>query len=318
MTKKGYILTGIVFILLAFLAMPAEAQLARQAGTVYDTQGNPVAGASVTLERVDKSGSGRSSLTTTTDADGNYAFTNMGPGKWQMSVTAEGFAPYMTVLDISAINRNPNFDVTLQPGTPLEAEDAQAEAKKVIKEADKLVAEGKYDEAIAAYKQLAEKFPAIEGSVALYVGQTYETKGDMEKAKEYYQKALEADPNSFIALKKLGDMAVADYDYETAMKHYEKILATKTDDPALFYTGGEIALSVGNNEKAVEYFSTFLEGGKDASLIVNAHMQLGFTLSVLGQNEEAIKHLEKVIELAPDFPYAAEIKAEIERLKAAS
>lgn len=315
MDKKLLILL-IAAVFVALAATPAAAQLARQSGTVTDAEGNPLEGITVTLERTDKSGSGMSKLTAVTDADGLYTFTNMGPGTWKITITEQNYMPFAQIIEISAINRNPDFDITLQPGTPLASKDAREEAKKVIESAQAMVDEGNYDDAIAAYQELAEQYPSVAGQVNLYIGQAYEDKGDMEKAKEMYVKGLEADPNSVIALKKLGDMAVAAYEYEPALEYYSKLLSVKTDEPGLYYTGGEIALSAGNNEKAVEFFSKYIEDGKDTSMLVNAHMNLGFTLSVMGETAEAIKNLEKVLELNPEFPYAGEIQAEIDRLKA--
>jgi tetratricopeptide (TPR) repeat protein len=315
--KKGLIVTAFAVMLAVLLAAPAAAQnVGRQEGVVKDVEGNPLEGIKVNFDRLDSTGSGTDNMSAVTDANGEFNVRYIGSsGKWKVSIMEEGYMPYQKMIEISVLDANPDLEIVLQPGTPLAAENAQEEAKKVIKAAEALQAEGKYDEAIQKFEELAEKFPTTEGTVALYIGQAYENKGEMDKAKEAYEKALENDPNSAIALKKLGDMAVKAYEYEPAMEYYDRLLAIKTDEPALYYTAGEIALSVGNNEKAIEYFKTYVENGTDAGTLVNAHMNLGFTLSVLGKNEEAITHLEKVLEMAPDFPYAGEIKAEIDRLK---
>jgi Tfp pilus assembly protein PilF len=318
MLKKGIIISALAIIMLALLSSPAMAQkYGRQSGVVKDAEGNVLPGIEIKFDRLDATGSGTDKMSAVTDENGEFFVKYLGgSGQWKVIIAAEGYAPFQTVIQISVLDKNPDMEIVLQKGTPIASKDAQAEAKRVIAEAEALQAEGKYDEAIAKFEELATQYPSIESTVALYVGQAYETKGEADKAKEYYEKALAGDPQSAIALKKLGDIAVKAYEYGPAMEYYDRLLAVKTDEPGLYYTAGEIALSNGDNAKTIAYFSEFLKNGTDQSLMVQAHMNLGFTLSVEGKTAEAITHLEKVLEISPDFPYAGEIKAEIDRLKA--
>lgn len=60
-------------------------------GVVYDNNGNPVAGATVTL------GNGQ---TTTTDANGSYSFDNVEPGKHTVTISKEGSETITSDVDV--------------------------------------------------------------------------------------------------------------------------------------------------------------------------------------------------------------------------
>ena len=76
---------SILFVVCA-LAAPAHAQSATVSGTVVDESGAVVPGATVTLA----GGSARQS--TVSDAQGEYRFSDVLPGIYQVTVTLVGFA----------------------------------------------------------------------------------------------------------------------------------------------------------------------------------------------------------------------------------
>lgn len=62
-------------------------------GTVSDSDGRPVAGASIILQ-------GTRSSHVTTDAHGGFAFANVEPGEYTILITKAGFAQYTQLLDV--------------------------------------------------------------------------------------------------------------------------------------------------------------------------------------------------------------------------
>jgi len=77
---------AIIFVI-SLLPASAFAQAATVSGTVADTSGAVVPGATVVL-----TGPG-GSQTTVSDAQGGYSFRNVAPGSYQITVTLTGFAP---------------------------------------------------------------------------------------------------------------------------------------------------------------------------------------------------------------------------------
>ena len=65
-------------------------------GTVLDTSGAVVSGATVTLTNIGTS----QSLTTTSGSDGFYVFSNLSPANYRVSVSASGFAGWVGVLTL--------------------------------------------------------------------------------------------------------------------------------------------------------------------------------------------------------------------------
>jgi hypothetical protein len=89
-SKLGKLLLGAQILLLAiFIVAPLRAQSspAVLSGTVTDPLGSPVPKAAVTLKNVF---SGQEQEVTA-DSSGNYKFSNLTPGNYQISVAAEGY-----------------------------------------------------------------------------------------------------------------------------------------------------------------------------------------------------------------------------------
>ncbi len=90
MTMKSRVL-GLLFAFLPVLVFPtqsaAQSQPGALQGAVVDPTGAVVPGATVTLAR------GSQTRSTKSGPDGRYAFRHLSPGRYSVSVSAEGFAP---------------------------------------------------------------------------------------------------------------------------------------------------------------------------------------------------------------------------------
>ena len=94
--KRRTMMTGFVHALLVMLTLGVGtgsvfADEGSIRGTVVDPQGAVVASATVTLLR-----DGKSAGATTSDARGEFTFTGLGEGRYQIEVSASGFAPRTT------------------------------------------------------------------------------------------------------------------------------------------------------------------------------------------------------------------------------
>jgi len=86
---------------------PAEAEVG---GTVNDPSGAVVGGATITVRNA--AGTGKTAVT---DASGLFQITGLSPGKYQLSVTAQGFAELADEVNISADDPSVLLSIVLYP-----------------------------------------------------------------------------------------------------------------------------------------------------------------------------------------------------------
>lgn len=110
----SHLLFGLIFL----LPLPAFAQseTATVLGTVRDSNGAVVSGASVTLKNVGTS----ISATTTTDANGDYIFSNTRIGNYQITIEASGFNRTVADNVNLVINARQRVDIELQVASATE------------------------------------------------------------------------------------------------------------------------------------------------------------------------------------------------------
>src|SRR5688572_19702196 len=84
-------------LLALILALPALAQeeLLRFRGVVINAQGDPWAGARVTLET-----EGQAPRSVVVDGSGEFSFEGIPPGSYRLTVQAEGFATFTQDFDL--------------------------------------------------------------------------------------------------------------------------------------------------------------------------------------------------------------------------
>jgi len=116
---------------------PAEGA-ASVAGTVLDISGATVSGADVSLMH----GDGTQLLTMVSEADGEFNFTKIPAGSYQVIVNAKGFAPFTSaefavavqqayeLPDVSLSITTANMEVTVRPTEVIAAEQLRAEEKQ--------------------------------------------------------------------------------------------------------------------------------------------------------------------------------------------
>ncbi|HVO09113.1 MAG TPA: carboxypeptidase regulatory-like domain-containing protein [Vicinamibacteria bacterium] len=124
-------------LLLLPVASQAQSFNGSVSGTVVDPSGSAIAAAQMTL----KNTAAGVELKRTSEADGAYAFRNLVPGTYQLSVTFPGFQQYQTSVDVR-LNANVRLDVKLIVG-------AQTEKVEVVGAASDLSYSGQREDGIA-------------------------------------------------------------------------------------------------------------------------------------------------------------------------
>src|SRR3989441_1714036 len=110
-------------LLLWGIAAVAQSPGGALVGTVLDASGARVAGAKVSIERLESA----FRRSTTTDALGDFRFELLAPGQYRVTVVAPGFAEAGSLIAV-AVSSTPSISITLKPQGVLEAVQVQETA----------------------------------------------------------------------------------------------------------------------------------------------------------------------------------------------
>jgi hypothetical protein len=121
------ILCLIVCIVLLAAAAQAQQATALITGTVKDPSGAVVTGAKVTL----KNSNTNVARTTTTNKDGDYLFTLVPIGAYELTVEQQGFDRYVQKGITLEINQNARQDIVLKVGTTAQVVEVQGDVTQV-------------------------------------------------------------------------------------------------------------------------------------------------------------------------------------------
>lgn len=185
------------------LASPVLAQTGRVMGSISDTQGKSIKGA--TIKAVNRDAV-HGELTSTTDDKGRFAIIGLKAGVWTFTAEAPGFEPATGTAPIRAATLGPPLRFVIQripepiPG---------ALSKDIVEQltaANALKTQGRFDQAISAYQAIQAKNPKVT-SLNAVVGDTFRQQAEREtnattrqslyaRAIESYSAAVKGDASS--------------------------------------------------------------------------------------------------------------------------
>jgi tetratricopeptide (TPR) repeat protein len=191
-----------------------------------------------------------------------------------------------------------------------------------------------YDKAATAYASASQLQPDNLDLLS-NLGFAQLNAQQLDGAMETYNKMLVIDPLSYDANVHLGFVFQKEGDIEKAIAYYEKALEGRSDDIATMGSLAKLYSDVGENEKSVAMYNRAIESSTDeaqkkqlrsklgkslitakdwdgAALVYGALVEadpadpasqfnLGISLTQGKRPAEAVPHLEKVIELKPDY-----------------
>ena len=186
---------ALVATLHAIAPLGAGAQIGRVAGTVTDEEGRPVKGATITAENREQA---PSTFTSSSDERGRFALLGLRRATWAIAIQAPGFEPAFTRMDVVTTRPNPPLTIRLVKGSapappgPLAGVDLEDVQRRIDRGAA-LAAAGDLPGALAAYRALLERVPAL---TALYfeMGSLHERLNDQAAAAAAYKRLLDIDP----------------------------------------------------------------------------------------------------------------------------
>jgi TolA-binding protein len=251
---------------------PAQAQSTnRIAGVVRDETGGPIRGAIVRAETGGTATASPTSLTAATDDRGRFIFVVSRSGDWKLTFEAPGFDVTTISASVRLTGAAPNLEVKLDRREAPESTGAMAGIDTKALSAQLAVAaalldDGKYDQAIGAYRDIKIKTPALT-MVNLQLGNAYLAKKAYPDAEAAFQEILKAnadDPNGLFAM---GTVKEAEGNAADAASWYQKASAADAFWTRPLMKLASLARQGGDKAGATRYLSRVIDvdpGSPDA------------------------------------------------------
>jgi len=137
------------------------------------------------------------------------------------------------------------------------------------------------------------------------LGYAFEKENNIDSAIKCYNRCLELKPDYSLAYKQLGYSAYIKEDYPLALTHfvkYEEVTKSEIKDYLYWYRKGFTQ----NALKAYSNAKTSLQNSLGFKTdYINTYLELGFACTKLKEDEQAIMHFKKAMELDPKshIPY---------------
>lgn len=317
--KILFSLLSLAFLFLwSFLSAQENLGKGRINGTVVDENGNPIEGAIITVESL----TSKTKLEGKSDKKGHFAVAGMGTGMWRITASKPGYVSSSTDMYVRQLTTNPPITFTLKKITGLAALATDETSMKLFDEGNKLIEEGKYDEALKVFEDFLTKYPQIH-QVHLNIGTCYLKKEELDKAEAEFKlvldKTLEVygdyrkDPAASLrAFSGLGEIYLKRNDLETARKYFTQALEVSPEDEVAAYNVAEILFSHQNIDEAIRFYELAIKIKKDWP---KPYYKLGLAYLNKGDFEKALESLRKCLEIDPQNPEAPIIKNIIETIE---
>lgn len=289
----------------------AAAQGSRVVGIVKDETGQPIKGATLSLENPDAI---PRNFTATSDEKGRFAVLGLKAGEWSIIAQAPGFLPDATRVQVRVTTPvAPAFTLRRAPLPPpsilgnVGAKDLQAELKNAGQQFDAQ----QWDQAIATYKNILARAPAL-GVLDLQIGAAYRNKKDYESAIAAYNDLLKSDPSSDKARVGLALTYMEKGDLASAESTLTAAAQAPGASKEVLYNLAEIESARGKTDDATSWYqkasATDPNWGKPL-------LKLGMTALQRGDRANAATMMQRVVAVDPTSAEAAQAKTVIEQLR---
>ncbi len=313
----------LVLVMAMLIAVSAFAQTGNMRGKVTDTDGKPVSGATILIDRQGIAGH----FEVKTDNKGQFLHAGLPTGQYKVTATKDG-KPLMTLPSVTVRfggDAEANFDLKNAAAAgandeerkKIAEEKAKAEATKASFEAARaaLVAKN-YDEAIRLFKEAAEKDPT-QHVIFANLADAYSQSKKYDDAAASYRKAIELKPDESAYQNNLGIVLGNAGKIDEATQALQKAAELNPAGAGQsYYNLGAVLTNRGRTKEAGDAFKKAIEYNPQ---MAQAYYQLG--ISYFGAQDtipQAIPALQKFLELAPTDPNAEAAKQLLEAAKASA
>ena len=293
-------LAALVILILLFFASPLQSQgTASLLGTVRDSQGKPVAGASVHLQLKDST----QTQTVHTDQEGKYIVPALSGGVYFLRAEMAGYSDGEIPAVFIAPNEAKNIDLTLA-AAKTEAHSASARSPQFFDEPQFTVAGvtdttslgGHGSDTVVRTREAIAKETVSLGKAPAAAAQT----GDYEKERDHLL-ALLAHEDRAELHHTLADVQEKLGDSLAAVREYQRAAELDPSETYLFDWGSELLLHHAP-EPAAE---VFVRGNRLFPRSVRILVGLGATWFARGSNDQAVQRICEASDLNPtdSMPY---------------
>ena len=210
-----------------------------------------------------------------------------------------------SLLAQQAASRLPDGGTSEIPDPVLaEAQMREVLSRDLAQQADRLMAMGQWDQAVAAFEELARKRPDFPRA-RINLAQCLQMQGDLERSLEVLRELCREFPGDVTSRFSLA-MALEQAGREDeALASYRRAIEIKPDHAAAYFNVGLIFERGGAAPEAVESYRAAVESNPQHA---PAHLALGVLLRKTGASaEEYVPHLEAAVRLAPGDPVPRQI-----------
>lgn len=293
-------------LLISLFTINGWSQHGKLEGVITDKEGNPLEKVNVTIISVKSSGN---KIELKTNKEGKFSQVGLWPEYYHVSFKKSGFMPISREVRVR-IAETTKMEITLEKAQEMMERNLSA-ADKLFLKGNKLYVEQKYEEAAQAYEGALELSQSQWGYY-FNQGLAYKKSEKKEEAIASFKKALELNPESYSINKELGQILAKEGNFEEAKNYFQRATEISDDDPDAFYNLGVCLTNLGASEGAL---SSFLKtvGLKDD--YADAYYQIGTIYISQNNVEEAVRNLERFLELVPEHEKANIAKQLLDYLK---
>jgi tetratricopeptide (TPR) repeat protein len=273
--KSGRTILPLLVMAMLF-AIPGFSQTGNISGKVVDTDGKPLNGATISIDRQGIAGH----YEVKTNNKGEYLHAGLPTGQYKVSVVRDG-KPVMTNENVRvSFGGDAKADFDLKNARAAAAGNNDEERKKIAEEKAKA-------EATKA---------AFEGGIAALKSKNY------DEAVRLLKEAAEKDPTQHVIYANLADAYAQNKKYDDAAETYKKAIELKPDEPAYYNNLGIVYGNAGKIEEASANLQKAAEINPAGA--GQSYYNLGAVLTNRGRVKDASAAFKKAIEFNPQMAAA--------------
>jgi tetratricopeptide (TPR) repeat protein len=266
-----------VLVVAMMLAIPGFAQTGNISGKVVDTDGKPLTGATVSIDRQGIN----QHFEVKTDNKGQYLHAGLPTGQYKVSIMKDG-KPLMT-------NDNVRVSFGGDTKTDFDLKNAKAAAGGAVSDEEK--------------KKIAEEKAKADATKASFEGaRTALAAKNYDEAIRLFQEAAEKDPTQHVIYANLADAYSQTKKYDDSAASYRKAIELKPDEAAYY---NNLGIALGNGGKIDEATQALQKAAElNPAGAGQSYYNLGAVLTNRGRTKEAAEAFKKAIEFNPQMASA--------------
>ena len=298
---RAVLAVAILAVVAALSATAAGAQSwkgkGRISGVVSGPDGQPLAGAHVTLRNAE--GQGPDALVT--DKKGKWSYLGLVGADWTVHIEADGYVPSEGSVRVNEFGNLPPIQIQLRAVEKVVVKEDPAVA--AVARGNELLTAEKYAEARAEYEKA---LPLVDekhkNAVLRGIARTYFQEGQKDKAIATLESALAAAPDDVETLRLIINLLVAQGREKDAEVYIARLPAGSTVDPDTLLNLGITHYNAGQLPEALEEFDRVVRENPN---LAHAYYYRGLVHLGMGNTAGAKADFEQSLALDPQHPNAA-------------